>query len=523
MTDPIVFNPHLDESLLWAGGSAKKLGLPADLLREVPRRLALLSGLVIASNLLTETVLWFVARGHFQAGMRYSATAALLAASTGVLVFSLRPTLSPLNYLKLALVFQVVWVASEAFATAEGTWGPGAETVVDSWSSSAMIVLIYPVIVPNSLGRTVAGSLSGLVLEPLVALFLVRLGFIPLPSASVWISRIVPLAIAGAAGILLSRLINRLGKQLDQVRAAGAYTLDERLGYGGMGEVWRASHRFLARQAAVKLIRSDRLQKDQGGDVSIAVQRFEREAQATAALRSLHTVQLYDFGVTSEGTFYYAMELLDGVDMSTLVMEDGPQPPERVAFLLRQACESLEEAHRRGLIHRDVKPANIFVCRYPFHLDFVKVLDFGMVKAQHLGGESADGLTRVGRVTGTPAFLPPEAVIDDYPKDGRADIYGLGCVAYWLLTGLPVFERESGMGMMVAHARETPKPVSEHGLDVPVGLDRIIMSCLEKHPDMRPSSAGKLGELLDELGIASGWTAERAAGWWRAREGRNDE
>jgi serine/threonine-protein kinase len=204
-------------------------------------------------------------------------------------------------------------------------------------------------------------------------------------------------------------------------------------------------------------------------------------------------------------------------------MEDGPQPPERVAYLLRQACESLEEAHQRGLIHRDVKPANIFVCRYPFHLDFVKVLDFGMVKAQHVGGESPDGLTRVGRVTGTPAFLPPEAVIEDYPKDGRADIYGLGCVAYWLLTGLPVFDRESSMGMMVAHARETPVPVSEHAPDVPDGLERIVMSCLEKHPDMRPSSAAKLGDLLDELGIASAWTAERATGWWQAREGRTEE
>ena len=174
MTDPIVFNPHLDESLQWAGASAKKLGLPADLLREVPRRLALLAGLVIASNLLTETVLWSVARGQFQAGIRYAATAVLLAACVAVLTLSWRRTLSPLNYLNLALVFLVVWVAAEAFATAEGTWGPGAATVVDSWSSSAIIVLIYPVIVPNSLGRTVAGSLSGLIIEPLVAVYLAR-------------------------------------------------------------------------------------------------------------------------------------------------------------------------------------------------------------------------------------------------------------------------------------------------------------------------------------------------------------
>jgi serine/threonine-protein kinase len=285
-----------------------------------------------------------------------------------------------------------------------------------------------------------------------------------------------------------------------------------------MGEVWQATHRFLARPAAIKLIKPDVLgamTKEQG---DVLVQRFRREAQAAAMLRSPHTIHLYDFGVTSDGTFYYVMELLNGMDLQTLVSQHGALPPARVVHLLQQACESLAEAHQRGLVHRDIKPGNIQVCRMGQYSDWVKVLDFGLVKSQ--ASEVLEpGLTAPHTVTGTPAYLSPESALGE-AVDQRTDIYALGCVAYWMLTGRYVFTGESAMQIVARHVSSEPAPPSRHStFDVSPELDRLVLACLAKAPAERPATARELCDRLGECAVGSAWTREDARRWWETRMG----
>jgi serine/threonine-protein kinase len=297
---------------------------------------------------------------------------------------------------------------------------------------------------------------------------------------------------------------------LDDRLAVGSYRLIEPLGSGGMGEVWRARHRLLARPAAVKLIRHDT-------QVGVAreqlVRRFEREAQVTATLRSPHTVQLYDFGVDDSGSFYYVMELLEGVDLHNMVKRFGPQPAERVVMLLRQACLSLAEAHGHGLVHRDIKPANLFVTRLGHEFDYLKVLDFGIVKDQP--GQETTMLSAQGLLPGTPAFMAPELVFLDSQIDGRADLYSLACAAYWALTGQLVFEASTAAQMLVHHAHTPPLPPSRVSeLPIPKQLEAILMTCLEKDPAKRLSSAMELDAQLAKIPDKNPWTNDRAQAWW---------
>jgi eukaryotic-like serine/threonine-protein kinase len=278
-----------------------------------------------------------------------------------------------------------------------------------------------------------------------------------------------------------------------------------------MGEVWRARHRMLARDSAIKLIRPEMLISQPGKDAKIIRRRFEQEAKVTAALRSPHTVELYDFGISEDGGFYYVMELLNGIDLETLVSQFGPQPAGRVVELLRQVCQSLAEAHRAGLVHRDIKPTNIFLCRMGIQYDFVKVLDFGLVKTVLSEGESR--MTRDGVTTGTPAYMAPEVAMASDQVDGRADLYGLGCVAYWLLTGNLVFDQKGAMAMVMAHVQETPVlPSKRTELAIPEALDRAVMACLAKKPADRPATAEALVAMLD--GCNDTWTPRDAETWW---------
>jgi serine/threonine-protein kinase len=336
------------------------------------------------------------------------------------------------------------------------------------------------------------------------------------------LTRLWPNGVAVLCALAITRVIYRLGQKLEAARAVGNYHLTARLGEGGMGEVWEASHRLLHRPAAVKLISAAAM--DTNPEVAARVfSRFEREAQATAQLQSPHTVHVYDFGVTRDGTFYYVMEILDGLDLHHLVEESGPQPAERVVYILRQACHSLDEAHARGLIHRDIKPANIYLCRYGLDVDFVKVLDFGLVKPREEPTAAAVGaprLTEQMALTGTPGFIAPEAMLSDSPIDGRADLYSLGCVAYWLLTGREVFEHTATMALLMAHANQPPPPPSTRGADVPPGLEAIVMALLEKDPAKRPQTAKDLAARLAALRLEERWTAARRDAWWAGRPPR---
>jgi eukaryotic-like serine/threonine-protein kinase len=274
-----------------------------------------------------------------------------------------------------------------------------------------------------------------------------------------------------------------------------------------MGEVWRARHQLLARPCAIKLIRPELLGV---GKREAAVERFRLEAQTIARLTSPNTVRLYDFGVSETGGFYFVMELLTGMDVFSLVQRFGPLPPERVVSVLRQACRSLAEAHAAGVLHRDIKPHNLFLCRLGVEFDVLKVLDFGLVKSIH---EGAAQITADGVLTGTPAYMSPERVTGG-PAEERSDIYALGCVAYWMLTGKTVFTGEP-MAVMIHHARTAPQPPSKvSGVSIPDRLEQIVLACLEKAADKRPSSAIDLWRELGEVPLTSSWTAERAELWW---------
>ncbi|HJL01003.1 MAG TPA: serine/threonine-protein kinase [Polyangiaceae bacterium LLY-WYZ-15_(1-7)] len=390
-------------------------------------------------------------------------------------------------------------------------WAYGVERI--ALTPVAAWVAIYPMIVPTSRPRVVLGSILAASADPIMLAVALSHRGDPWPEPGELFGQLYGNGAAVLIAVVGSNTIYRLGRELKAARELGAYRLEERLGGGGMGEVWRASHRFLARPAAVKLIAPPA--ETEGEDEQLLL-RFEREAQATALLQSPHTVELYDFGRAQDGRFYYVMELLEGMDLQKLVAEHGPQPPARVAFLLRQILHSLAEAHADGFVHRDVKPANVFVCRYGLDLDFVKVLDFGLVRstpeAEDAPAALARSLAEGDVLRGTPAFMAPEQILGD-ALDGRADLYAVGGVAYWLLTGELVFEGETPMAIVMQHLKEEPDPPSARlGRPVPEELEDLVMALLAKTPEERPPSADAVCAVLEEL--ADSWTGQARRAWW---------
>jgi serine/threonine protein kinase len=300
----------------------------------------------------------------------------------------------------------------------------------------------------------------------------------------------------------------------------GPYEVTAKLGEGGMGEVWRARHRLLARPAAIKLVRPAMLGAENASETRLALRRFESEAQATAALTSPHTIRLFDYGATDDGRFYYVMELLDGRDMASLVQQAGPLPVARVLYLLKQVCHSLAEAHARGLVHRDIKPANIFVCRLGLDDDVVKVLDFGLVHrvARDPVEDLTQSLTSLGKVVGTPAFMAPESLSGNGSVDHRADLYALGCVAYYLLTGEQVFEGRTPLQTLADHLNTVPAaPSTRTANAIPPWVDELVLACLAKDPADRPRSAAEVLQRITMLESGPKWTSAQAREWWQAQ------
>jgi len=305
----------------------------------------------------------------------------------------------------------------------------------------------------------------------------------------------------------------------------GRYTLEERLAVGGMGEVWRASHDTLLRPAALKIIKPQTGKKVPTGE---RLERFRREAMVTSSLTSPHTVDLFDFGIEG-GTLYLAMELLDGMSMRQLVETYGPLEEARVVYLLRQACHSLIEAHEGGIVHRDIKPENILITRAGRDHDFVKVIDFGLVKQLTKGAargtlsgeDQAPGreLTQMNVRLGTPGYMSPEQIGGD-GIDQRADIYALACVAYFALTGQPVFEGTEDSQLMFAHVAVDPEPPSVRlGRPVDPDFEALLLRCLAKNPLARPHTMEALDNALADLHFDPPWTPERARRWWAAAPG----
>jgi serine/threonine-protein kinase len=322
-------------------------------------------------------------------------------------------------------------------------------------------------------------------------------------------------AAALAAGATLVHLVRRLEARIEEARKLRNYRLVKPLGRGGMGEVWRAEHDLLPRPAAIKFISPAALGCGTESEREGIVRGFLEEARATATLSSPHTIELYDFGVTPDGLLCYVMEFLEGLDLETMVAEAGPLPPNRAIHLLRQACISLAESHQAGLVHRDIKPANIYACRKGIHFDFVKVLDFGIAARTSAAGPGLRG-TRV--ITGTPATIAPETIAGR-PPDPRVDVYALGCVAYWLLTGRYPFEGKDTADVLRQHTTARPAPPSQHSPN-PVSreLDLAVLECLRKDPDERIASVIELSRRLAQCQTGTPWTPGRAMEWWRQRE-----
>ncbi len=441
--------------------------------------------------------------------------------------------LTTLGLVFLSLGFLVVlragWVSKEmlldvgtAFrvvvAFAIGVYETGmpitADTPVRGLSGVAVWMVFTGFLLPNSPLKAGLAAAGSVVAWPLAYWVNLQVhGFEPAPMNRlfVWMFPIVIMAVWSC--VINARTI-RMEMSKQKAEDLGSYQLDFMIGRGGMGEVWRARHKMLARDAAIKLIRPEMLAGVSGRQEQIARRRFELEAQATASLRSPHTVALFDFGQTKDRAFYYVMELLDGVDLQTLVERYGPLAESRVVKILVEVCESLEEAHRHGLVHRDIKPKNILLCRLGLQYDFVKVLDFGLVKS--LQGSDMSLMTLDGTATGTPAYLSPEVAMGEAKIDGRADLYSLGCVAYFLLTGQMVFNETNPTALALAHVQKAPVPLRDRTeLKISEGLEAIVLKLLEKDPANRPRSAQELSRLLRSLVDIPRWSKEQAMEWWQ--------
>ena len=396
--------------------------------------------------------------------------------------------------------------------------------MLSGWNWTLMLFLLltvtYGITIPNTWQRALLMVLP-LALAPLLTGWVLwarhpELGDLvrQLDDPGWWINGTIVLSVGTVLAVFSAYVVDRFFRTAFEARLATMYDLEEKIGHGGMGEVWRARHQTLARPAAVKLIREEMIATGDKASASRILQRFKREAKATAALRSPHTVEIYDFGVAKDGTFFYAMEYLDGLDLETMVERFGPLPAERVVYLLRQACDSLADAHLSQLTHRDVKPANIYACHLGISYDYVKLLDFGLVSSTAAEDVSLQ-LTADDTTSGTPAYMAPEMAVGKDAVDGRADLYALGCVGYWLLTGKHVFEGDTPVAVLVEHVKTAPVPPSQRTeIEVPADLERVILKCLEKDPANRYQSAEELSAALDSCQMPGCWDSARAKEWW---------
>jgi serine/threonine-protein kinase len=320
--------------------------------------------------------------------------------------------------------------------------------------------------------------------------------------------------ITAAAAVSGMRMINALRREAFEARQLAQYRLIAPLGSGAMGQVYLAEHRMLKRPCAVKLIR-----REQAGDPRVLA-RFEREVRMTARLSHWNSVEVFDYGHTDDGTFFYVMEYLPGLNLQELLERHGPVPAARVVNFLQQACRGLHEAHSIGLIHRDIKPANLFVAQRGGQHDVVKLLDFGLVKP--VAEMLSSGLTQEGAISGTPLFMSPEQARGTSLLDARSDIYSLGAVGYTLLCGRPPFERTNPLDVLIAHARDEAAPLATLRSDIPEDVERVILRCLAKQPEDRFPDANSLEHALAVCGVAEQWTQSEAARWWERNQPTTD-
>lgn len=430
---------------------------------------------------------------------------------------------SDLAILRLGLLYVVVsgWLAGLVHCVHEAH----RFAQITGFGPYAILITIFPLLLPCPPRLTLKVA-SAAVLAVYLGFWTASVSGLASPNFASYADLAVVSIGSAAIAYTVSRLVFRMQNDLVAARRLGSYVLEEKIGSGGMGEVWRGRHGMLASPAAIKVMHPPGFGK--ALDASAGA-RFRREARVTAALRSPHTVHLYDFGIGENGSFFYAMELLDGIDLAALVRRFGAQPPARVRGILLQACDSLAEAHGLGLVHRDIKPENLMLCRQGRQVEILKVLDFGVVgllgepaglpeldalaaSPGSLASLEAGDLTLPGTFLGTLAYTAPETYLGR-PTDARSDIYALGCVAYWLLTGRKVVEVTGSVQQIAATLSRSVASPSSLGFPVPAELETLVMSCLAKDPELRPQTADELTARLAAGG--SLWDPELARAWWQ--------
>jgi eukaryotic-like serine/threonine-protein kinase len=385
--------------------------------------------------------------------------------------------------------------------------------VVGATAPWMLLILLYSLYIPNTWKRA-AIILGVFAIAPVVIFTLARFNMqhvaekISTPHLVTLFMTMTLAAVIGAWGV---HTIHFLRREAFEARQLGQYKLKRLLGAGGMGEVHLAEHQLMKRPVAIKLIKPSKA----ADPVSLA--RFEREVRATAQLSHWNTIEIFDYGHTDDGTFYYVMEYLPGKSLADLVSQHGPLAPSRVVWLLEQTCEALAEAHALGLIHRDIKPGNIFAAERGGVFDVAKLLDFGLAKPATSSGDM--NLTQEGSITGSPLFMAPEQATGDGTPDARSDIYALGAVGFYLLTSHPPFEADNPVKVLLAHAQQTVKPPSQLQPGIPADLERIVLRCLAKNPDDRFPDVNALATALRESSLHGAWSRADAHRWWTTNGG----
>ncbi len=377
-----------------------------------------------------------------------------------------------------------------------------------------LAIYTYAIFIPNTWKRAavVIGTIATLpLLTTALGMFLNHHLFVFMSNnPGTLVEIILVMAISAIGAVFGVYTINNLQTQAYQARQLGQYHLKKLIGSGGMGEVYLAEHQLMKRPCAIKVIRPEK-----AGDPKVLA-RFEREVQATAKLSHWNSIDIFDYGRAEDGTFYYVMEFLPGMNLGEIVKRFGPMPAARVIHLVRQACDALQEAHDLGLLHRDLKPANLFAAVRGGFYDVAKLLDFGLAKP--LSDLDTAQLTADGTITGSPLYMSPEQATGDKEPDPRSDIYSLGGVLYYLLTGHAPFENEKPLKVLISHAHDPVPPLSGHRDDIPLDLEAIVMRCLSKNPNDRYQSAAELAAALDDCEQHGTWSRDHARNWWMQQD-----
>lgn len=430
-----------------------------------------------------------------------------------VLLFSRRPS----SYFRLLVAELALFglpivplLASQYFLTLHACRELGVFAFSDGpW---LLLIFVYALFIPSTLPRAmvVIGSIAIAPILLVLGMFLLEERVARVLTIDDLTGVLLTFLLTAAGGVIGVNKIDTLRREALRAKRLGQYRLVKRLGRGGMGDIFLAEHEMLKRPCVVKLIRPDRVNDEK------TLARFQREVQATARLSHWNTVEVLDYGRTEDGTFYYVMEYLPGMSLAEMVKMHGPLPPGRAVYLLLQVCDALREAHQAGLVHRDVKPENIVIAQRGGVYDVAKILDFGLVEP--ITEKHKPHRTSEGFIAGSPLFFAPEQAAGSDVSDPRSDIYSLGAVTYYMLTGRPPFLRGSVMELMDAHIREQPVPPSQHNPAVPRDIEDVIHKCLAKDPADRFQDMNELAQSLSKCEAAGHWSRDQAAQWWQERE-----